>query len=74
MSSSHFSYSPFLFGLTDIFEPFDTTDMGNKSLGAGLSIIYNLVVQLMQGNIQCKTRQGKGIMFCITLPLIVKSV
>jgi len=57
--------------VNDVFEPFYTTNMGNESLGIGLSIVYNLVVQLMQGNIQCKTKQSKGIMFCITLPLII---
>jgi len=56
--------------VNDVFEPFYTTKMGNDSLGIGLSIVYNLVVQLMQGNIQCKTRQ-RGIMFCITLPLTI---
>jgi signal transduction histidine kinase len=55
----------------DVFEPFYTTNMGNNNLGIGLSIVYNLVVQLMQGNIQCKTRQ-RGIMFCITLPLKIE--
>jgi signal transduction histidine kinase len=57
--------------VNDVFEPFYTTNMGNESLGIGLSIVYNLVVQLMQGNIQCKTKQSKGIIFCITLPLII---
>lgn len=60
--------------VNDVFEPFYTTNMGNKNLGIGLSIVYNLVVQLMQGNIQCKTKKGQGIMFSITLPLIVKAV
>ena len=59
--------------VNDVFEPFYTTNMGNKNLGIGLSIVYNLVVQLMHGNIQCIPKQGKGIMFCITLPLSVKS-
>ncbi|WP_083494217.1 tetratricopeptide repeat-containing sensor histidine kinase [Colwellia sp. MT41] len=59
--------------VNDVFEPFYTTTMGNKNLGIGLSIVYNLVVQLMQGNIQCIPQKGKGIMFCITLPLKVKS-
>ena len=58
--------------VNDVFEPFYTTNMGNKNLGIGLSIVYNLVVQLMRGNIQCIPKQGKGIMFCITLPLSVK--
>ena len=59
--------------VNDVFEPFYTTNMRNNNLGIGLSIVYNLVVQLMQGNIQCRTRQ-RGIMFCITLPLIIKAV
>ncbi|KGJ96852.1 tetratricopeptide repeat protein [Colwellia psychrerythraea] len=60
--------------VNDVFEPFCTTKMGNKNLGMGLSIVYNLVVQLMQGDIQCYDKQGNGIIFCITLPLSVKSV
>ncbi len=56
----------------DVFEPFYTTSMGNENLGIGLSIVYNLIVQLMQGNIQCKPNQGKGIRFFICLPLTVK--
>jgi len=60
--------------VNDVFEPFYTTTMGNKNLGIGLSIVYNLVVQVMQGSIQCKANQDKGIMFCIRLPLAVKAV
>jgi signal transduction histidine kinase len=60
--------------VNDVFEPFYTTTMGHKSLGIGLSIVYNLVVQLMQGSIQCKANQDKGIMFCIRLPVAVKVV
>lgn len=60
--------------VNDVFEPFYTTTMGNKNLGIGLSIVYNLVVQLMQGNIQCKQTQGSGTMFCITLPLIAEPI
>lgn len=55
--------------VNDVFEPFYTTTMGNKNLGIGLSIVYNLVVQLMNGNIKCTPKKSKGIMFCITLPL-----
>jgi len=60
--------------VNDVFEPFYTTTMSHKNLGIGLSIVYNLVVQVMQGNIQCKPNQDKGIMFCISLPLAVKPV
>ena len=57
--------------VNDVFEPFNNTTMSNKNLGIGLSIAYNLVVQLMQGNIQCTPKKGKGIMFILTLPLKV---
>ena len=30
-----------------IFTPFYTTSMGNNNIGLGLSIVYNLIVQLM---------------------------
>lgn len=58
--------------VNNVFEPFYTTTIGNKNLGIGLSIVYNLVVQLMQGNIQCKPQENKGIMFIISLPLTIK--
>jgi signal transduction histidine kinase len=60
--------------VNDVFEPFYTTTMGNKNLGIGLSIVYNLVVQLMQGNIQCLPKQDKGIMFVINLPKTMTTV
>jgi signal transduction histidine kinase len=58
--------------VNDVFEPFYTTTIGNKNLGIGLSIVYNLVVQLMQGNIQCKPQENKGIMFIISLPIVIQ--
>jgi signal transduction histidine kinase/CheY-like chemotaxis protein len=38
--------------------------------GLGLTIVKNLV-QEMNGEIQCKSEQGKGTVFSITIPLII---
>jgi signal transduction histidine kinase len=52
-----------------IFDPFYTSRMGSDSVGLGLSIVYNLVVQLMQGSISVEPSTEQGTMFCIQLPL-----
>ncbi|NRA62391.1 MAG: tetratricopeptide repeat-containing sensor histidine kinase [Psychrobium sp.] len=51
-----------------IFEPFYTSNMGNKNIGIGLSIAYNLVVQLMHGTIEYCPTQQQGSTFSINLP------
>lgn len=52
-----------------IFEPFYTTQRGNGGSGLGLSIVYNLVVHQLQGNIRCKSTLGEGSTFIILLPM-----
>jgi len=52
-----------------IFDPFYTSRMGSDNVGLGLSIVYNLVVQLMQGSISVKSASKKGTTFSIILPL-----
>ncbi len=52
-----------------IFDPFYTTNIGNKNVGIGLSIVYNLVVQLMKGTISYEPSEGKGSNFRIVLPI-----
>ena len=54
--------------LKKIFEPFVTTRRGEGGSGLGTHIIYNLVVQKLKGTIKCESKQGKGILFYITLP------
>lgn len=52
-----------------IFDPFVTTKRGSGGSGLGTHIMYNLVVQLMHGQIVCESEPGQGARFLITLPL-----
>ena len=51
-----------------IFESFYTSNMGNKNIGIGLSIAYNLVVQLMLCTIEYLLTPQQGSTFRINLP------
>lgn len=51
-----------------IFDPFFTTSRSHGSSGLGMHIVYNLVTQHLQGHIECKSEQGQGTQFIITLP------
>jgi signal transduction histidine kinase len=55
--------------ISKIFDPFYTTNMGNKNIGIGLSVVYNIIVQLMYGTIVCEPSSNTGTLFRITLPL-----
>lgn len=52
-----------------IFEPFYTTKRGQGGTGLSLHIIYNLVTQRLNGDIECESAPGKGTTFIIHLPL-----
>lgn len=52
-----------------VFEPFFTTQRGRGGSGLGLHIVYNLVVQRLQGKIRCVSHEGKGTCMHILLPL-----
>jgi signal transduction histidine kinase len=54
--------------LPKIFDPFFTTDQ-SKGTGLGLNIIYNLVTQKLKGNIKCDSKEGKGTLFEISVPI-----
>lgn len=54
--------------LEKIFTPFFTTKRGQGGSGLGLSIVHNLVVKKLQGEIQVNSTLGKGSEFIITLP------
>lgn len=51
-----------------VFEPFFTTKRGLGGSGLGMHIVYNLVTQLMRGEIVCESSPGNGVRFIITLP------
>ncbi|GAK58452.1 integral membrane sensor signal transduction histidine kinase [Candidatus Vecturithrix granuli] len=51
-----------------IFEPFYTTKRTQGGMGLGLHIVFNLVTQLLQGQIRCESEFGNGTTFTIQLP------
>ena len=53
-----------------IFEPFFTTKFGKGGSGLGLSITFNLITNVLGGDIRVTSDSGQGARFEITLPLI----
>ncbi len=56
-----------------VFEPFFTSKMGQGSIGLGLSICYNIVHSLLNGNISLISSPGVGSRFIIDIPLVASS-
>ncbi len=55
--------------LEHLFEPFFTTKRGSGGSGLGAHIIYNLVVQKLNGTIECQSIQGEGTQYTIHFPV-----
>ncbi|MBT9455674.1 MAG: tetratricopeptide repeat protein [Burkholderiaceae bacterium] len=55
--------------LKRVFEPFFTTRLGQGGSGLGLSISYNIVNSLLQGQISVESSPGEGAVFVLDLPL-----
>ena len=51
-----------------LFEPFYTTERAKGFTGLGLNIVYNLVKDIMNGDITCESRLGSGTTFRIEYP------
>lgn len=51
----------------EVFNPFYTTRLGEGSLGLGLNVIYNSVVHLMNGHVECVV-DAEGAHFVLFLP------
>lgn len=54
--------------LPHIFEPFFTTKMGRGGTGLGLHIVYNIVVNVLQGKISASSHAGQGAVFQVRIP------
>ena len=48
---------------------FYTTNKQQGGSGLGLSIVYNLVTQKLNGKIEVESEEGKGVRFTIAIPL-----
>lgn len=51
-----------------IFEPFFTTRLGQGGSGLGMSIVRNIVIGLLGGNLQVRSEPGQGTRIDIQLP------
>jgi signal transduction histidine kinase/ligand-binding sensor domain-containing protein len=54
-----------------IFEPFFTTKRGQGGSGLGMHIVFNLVTQLLRGNILCESAPEQGARFLIRFPRVI---
>ena len=57
-----------------IFDPFFTTRLGQGGSGLGLNIVYNLIKDVLGGDISVDSVVGKGTTFTILLPRVAKIV
>lgn len=57
-----------------IFDPFFTTNNLGGGTGLGLNILYNLVTENLNGEIECSSVQGKGVHFSLQLPRDIPKV
>ncbi|MEN9866351.1 MAG: hypothetical protein RL748_1941, partial [Pseudomonadota bacterium] len=60
--------------LSRIFDPFFTTKIGQGGNGLGLSISFNIVTSLLNGQISATSKPGQGTVFTLDLPLIAPVV
>ncbi len=56
---------------TRIFAPFTTTKRGSGGSGLGLHLVYNLVTQALNGQIDFYSSAGNGTSFDITIPVVL---
>ncbi len=55
--------------LTKIYEPFFTTKRHEGNIGLGLSVLYNLVNQVLDGEVCCESDNAQKTTFFLVLPI-----
>ena len=55
--------------LENLYKPFFTMARNSGGSGLGMHICYNLVVKVLEGHIDCRSKVGKGVEFTITFPV-----
>jgi len=58
--------------LSQIYEPFFTTNRGGGNVGLGLYVAFTQVVHNLSGEIECQPHETGGVSFTITLPNMTK--
>jgi PAS domain S-box-containing protein len=53
-----------------VFDPFFTTKLGHGGSGLGMHIVYNLVTQVLGGEIELSSQPGQGVLFTLRLPRV----
>lgn len=56
----------------NIFDPFFTTKRTEGGTGLGLNIVYNLINQQLNGEIECNSEENNGVEFIISIPISPK--
>ncbi|MCW8831781.1 MAG: HAMP domain-containing histidine kinase [Colwellia sp.] len=59
--------------LTKIFEPFVTSKRNQGGSGLGMNIVYNLVTQVLEGQMTCQSSPGNGIEISLSFPVEICS-
>jgi signal transduction histidine kinase len=54
--------------LNNSLEPFFTTGKHDEDTGLGLSIIYNIITQILKGTLSCNSLENDGTTFIIRFP------
>lgn len=54
---------------TRVFEPFYTTARGVGRTGLGLHVVYNVVTQILDGEVECDNAANGGARFTVRIPM-----